>query len=94
MTLVMLELCTPRAGTAILKGSIVTAGFVMASRPTWSETRESSLVIAAATGTAAAARAVAEIEVRDGSDLLRAGEPKKEWRNPVDASAGLGIGFC
>jgi hypothetical protein len=36
---------------------------------------------------------VAEIEVSDGSDLLRADEHKKEWPNPVDASAGLGIGF-
>ena len=36
---------------------------------------------------------VAENEEGDGGDLLRADEPKKEWRNPVDASAGLGIGF-
>ena len=36
---------------------------------------------------------VAENQEGDSSDLQRADEPKKEWPNPVDASAGLGIGF-
>lgn len=37
---------------------------------------------------------VAEAELSDGNDLLRADDPRKERVNPVDASAGLGIGFC
>jgi hypothetical protein len=36
---------------------------------------------------------VAETQESDGNDLLRADQPKKVWVNPVDASAGLGIGF-
>jgi hypothetical protein len=36
---------------------------------------------------------VAENQESDGSDLLRADEPKKDWQNPMDASGGLGIGF-
>jgi hypothetical protein len=36
---------------------------------------------------------IAEVEVSDGSDLLRADELKKERPDPVDVCAGLGIGF-
>ena len=45
MTPVMLELCMPRADTAIPTGSTATAGSLMASRPAWSETRASSPAI-------------------------------------------------
>jgi hypothetical protein len=37
---------------------------------------------------------VAEIQVSDGSDLLRADEAKKEKRNPADGSGAMGIGFA
>lgn len=36
---------------------------------------------------------VAEIQVTDGGDLLRADVPKKEWHNPVDGSGAMGMGF-
>ena len=37
---------------------------------------------------------VAEDQASDGDDLLRADVQKREWVNPVDASGGMGIGFC